>query len=143
MTQLSSAFARITYDISLANFCLVVYNFPLFFSSDAIFFIVEITFKVGDIDYDKTIDKFLPDIMKILQEGEGTNIIVRKAVSAKPELAMKLIKGVVSAMSQSQKDALTVKFLNMKAADICRKLNQYTSTSGLDLVLTDAVAFKK
>ena len=56
---------------------------------------------------------------------------------------MKLIKGVVSAMSQSQKDALTVKFLNMKAADICRKLNQYTSTSGLDLVLTDAVAFKK
>ena len=104
---------------------------------------VEITFKVGDIDYDKTIDKFLPDIMKILQEGEGTNIIVRKAVSANPELAMKLIKGVVSAMSQSQKDALTVKFLNMKAADICRKLNQYTSTSGLDLVLTDAVAFKK
>ena len=104
---------------------------------------VEITFKVGDIDYDKTIDKFLPDIMKILQEGEGTNIIVRKAVSAKPELAMNLIKGVVSAMSQSQKDALTVKFLNMKAADICRKLNQYTSTSGLDLVLTDAVAFKK
>ncbi len=104
---------------------------------------VEMTFRVGDIDYDKTIDKFLPDIMKILQEGEGTNIIVRKAVSAKPELAMKLIKGVVSAMSQSQKDALTVKFLNMKAADICRKLNHYTSTSGLDLVLTDAVAFKK
>ena len=103
----------------------------------------EITFKVGDIDYDKTIDKFLPDIMKILQEGEGTNIIVRKAVSAKPELAMKLIKGVGSAMSQSQKDALAVKCLNMNAADICRKLSQYTSTSGLDLVLTDAVAFKK
>lgn len=103
---------------------------------------IEMTFKVSEIDYDQTIDRFLPDILKILQEDDGTNIIVRKAVGANPELAKKLIKTLVSAMSQSRKDALTVKFLNMKSESICRKLNSYTASSGLDLELTDAVAYK-
>lgn len=103
---------------------------------------IEMTFKVSEIDYDQTIDRFLPDILKILQEDDGTNIIVRKAVGANPELAKKLIKTLVSAMSQSRKDALTVKFLNMKSESICRKLNGFTASSGLDLELTDAVAYK-
>ena len=67
---------------------------------------IELTMQVSDFDYTETLDNFLPDLIRILSEGDDVNPLIRKAVGASPELSKKIVKGILAAMSQKQKEAL-------------------------------------
>ena len=56
---------------------------------------IELTMQVSDFDYTETLDNFLPDLIRILSEGEDVNPLIRKAVGASPELSKKIVKGVL------------------------------------------------
>ena len=53
---------------------------------------IELTMQVSDFDYTETLDNFLPDLIRILSEGEDVNPLIRKAVGASPELSKKIVK---------------------------------------------------
>ena len=52
---------------------------------------IELTMQVSDFDYTETLDNFLPDLIRILSEGEDVNPLIRKAVGASPELSKKIV----------------------------------------------------
>ena len=84
---------------------------------------IELTMQVSEFDYTETLDTFLPDLIKILSESEGVNPLIRKCVGASPEFSKKIVKGILAAMSPKQKEALTVKFLNVYASKLVAQVN--------------------
>ena len=101
---------------------------------------IELTMQVSDFDYTETLDNFLPDLIRILSEGEDVNPLIRKAVGASPELSKKIVKGVLAAMSQKQKEALTVKFLNTNAEKLVSQVNEVAAKNGIVITLDNAKA---
>lgn len=101
---------------------------------------IELTMQVSDFDYTETLDNFLPDLIRILSEGEDVNPLIRKAVGASPELSKKIVKGVLAAMSQKQKEALTVKFLNVYAEKLVAQVNDVAAKNGIVITLDNARA---
>ena len=91
---------------------------------------IELTMQVSDFDYTETLDNFLPDL-------------IRKAVGASPELSKKIVKGVLAAMSQKQKEALTVKFLNTNAEKLVSQVNDVAAKNGIVITLDNAKAVIK
>ena len=104
---------------------------------------IELTMQVSDFDYTETLDNFLPDLIRILSEGEDVNPLIRKAVGASPELSQKIVKGVLAAMSQKQKEALTVKFLNTNAEKLISQVNEVAAKNGIVITLDNAKAVIK
>lgn len=101
---------------------------------------IELTMQVSEFDYTETLDNFLPDIIKILSEGDDVNPLIRKAVGASPELSKKIVKGVLAAMTLKQKEALTVKFLNVYALKLCAQVNEVAKKNGIVITLDNARA---
>ena len=101
---------------------------------------IELTMQVSDFDYTETLDNFLPDLLRILSEGDDVNPLIRKAVGASPELSKKIVKGILAAMSQKQKEALTVKFLNVYAEKLIAQVNDVAAKTGLVITLDNARA---
>ena len=104
---------------------------------------IELTMQVSDFDYTETLDNFLPDLIRILSEGEDVNPLIRKAVGSSPELSKKIVKGVLAAMSQKQKEALTVKFLNTNAEKLVSQVNEVAAKNGIVITLDNAKAVIK
>ena len=104
---------------------------------------IELTMQVSDFDYTETLDNFLPDLIRILSEGEDVNPMIRKAVGASPALSKKIVKTVLAAMSQKQKEALTVKFLNVYAEKIVAQINDVAAKNGIVITLDNAKAVIK
>ena len=96
--------------------------------------------QVSDFDYTETLDNFLPDLIRILSEGDDVNPLIRKAVGAAPELSKKIVKGILAAMSQKQKEALTVKFLNVYAEKLVAQVNDVAAKNGIVITLDNARA---
>ena len=101
---------------------------------------IELTMQVSEFDYTETLDTFLPDIIRILQEGDDVNPLIRKAVGASPELAKKIVKGILAAMTAKQKEALTVKFLNVYAEKLVAQVNDVAARNGIVITLDNAKA---
>ena len=101
---------------------------------------IELTMQVSEFDYTETLDTFLPDIIRILQEGEDVNPLIRKAVGASPEFAKKIVKGILAAMTAKQKEALTVKFLNVYAEKLVAQVNDVAARNGIVITLDNAKA---
>ena len=101
---------------------------------------IELTMQVSDFDYTETLDNFLPDLLRILSEGDDVNPLIRKAVGASPELSKKIVKGILAAMSQKQKEALTVKFLNVYAEKLIAQVNDVAAKNGIIITLDNARA---
>ena len=101
---------------------------------------IELTMQVSDFDYTETLDNFLPDLIRILSEGDDVNPLIRKAVGAAPELSKKIVKGILAAMSQKQKEALTVKFLNVYAEKLVAQVNDVAAKNGIIITLDNARA---
>lgn len=101
---------------------------------------IELTMQVSDFDYTETLDNFLPDLIRILSEGEDVNPMIRKAVGASPALSKKIVKTVLAAMSQKQKEALTVKFLNVYAEKLVAQINDVAAKNGIVITLDNAKA---
>lgn len=104
---------------------------------------IELTMQVSDFDYTETLDNFLPDLIRILSEGEDVNPMIRKAVGASPALSKKIVKTVLAAMSQKQKEALTVKFLNVYAEKLVAQINDVAAKNGIVITLDNAKAVIK
>ena len=96
--------------------------------------------QVSDLEYTETLDNFLPDLIRILSEGDDVNPLIRKAVGASPELSKKIVKGILAAMSQKQKEALTVKFLNVYAEKLVAQVNDVAAKNGIIITLDNARA---
>lgn len=104
---------------------------------------IEITMQVSDFDYSETLERFLPEIMTLLQENDNINPLVRMALTASPDAAKAIVKTILSAMSQSQKEALTVKFLNKNMESLCASLNEVATKNGVILTLENGKAIAK
>lgn len=104
---------------------------------------IELTMQVSDFDYSETLERFLPDIITLLQENDNINPLVRMAISASPDAAKAIVKTILSAMSQSQKEALTVKFLNKNMESLCASLNEVATKNGVILKLENGKAIAK
>lgn len=104
---------------------------------------IELKMQVSDFDYSETLENFLPDIMILLQESENLNPLIRMACSAPPEVAKSVAKTVLAAMSQSQKEALTAKFINRNIDKICKNLNAAAARNGIILRLENGEAIAK
>ncbi len=104
---------------------------------------IELTMQVSDFDYSETLERFLPDIINLLQENESVNPLVRKAITATPDVAKAIVKTILAAMSQSQKEALTVKFLNKNMESLCASLNEVAEKNGVILRLENGKAIAK
>ena len=104
---------------------------------------IELTMQVSDFDYTETLDNFLPDLIRILSEGDEVNPLIRNAVGASPELSKKIVKGILAAMSQKQKEALTVKFLNTNAEKLVSQVNEVAAKNGIVITLDNAKAVIK
>ena len=102
------------------------------------FAMIELTMQVSEFDYTETLDTFLPDLIKILSESEGVNPLIRK--SASPEFSKKIVKGILAAMSPKQKEALTVKFLNVYASKLVSQVNDVAKKNGIVITLDNARA---
>ena len=96
---------------------------------------IELTMQVSEFDYTETLDTFLPDLIKILSESEGVNPLIRKCVGASPEFSKK-----IAAMSPKQKEALTVKFLNVYASKLVAQVNEVAAKNGIVITLDNARA---
>ncbi len=101
---------------------------------------IELTMQVSEFDYTETLDTFLPDIIRILSEGEDVNPLIRKAVGATPELSKKIVKGILAAMTAKQKESLTVKFLNVYAEKLVGQVNDVAKKNGIVITLDNAKA---
>ncbi len=101
---------------------------------------IELTMQVSEFDYTETLDKFLPDLIKILSESEGVNPIIRKCVGASPAFSKKIVKSILAAMTPKQKEALTVKFLNVYASKLITQINEVAAKNGLVITLDNARA---
>lgn len=104
---------------------------------------IELTMQVSDFDYSETLERFLPDIINLLQENESVNPLIRKAITATPDVAKAIVKTILAAMSQSQKEALTVKFLNKNMESLCASLNEVAEKNGVILRLENGKAIAK
>ena len=104
---------------------------------------IELTMQVSDFDYSETLERFIPDIINLLQENESVNPLVRKAITATPDVAKAIVKTILAAMSQSQKEALTVKFLNKNMESLCASLNEVAEKNGVILRLENGKAIAK
>lgn len=104
---------------------------------------IELTMQVSDFDYSETLERFLPDIINLLQENDNVNPLIRMAITATPEMAKSIVKTTLAAMSQSQKEALTVKFLNKNMESLCASLNEVATKNGVLLTLENAKAVAK
>ena len=104
---------------------------------------IELTMQVSDFDYSETLERFLPDIINLLQENENVNPLIRMAVTATPDAAKAIVKTILAAMSQSQKEALTVKFLNKNMESLCASLNEVAEKNGVILKLENGKAIAK
>jgi len=101
---------------------------------------IELTMQVSEFDYTETLDNFLPDLIKILSEGDDVNPLIRKAVGASPEFSKKIVKGILAAMTPKQKEALTVKFLNSYAEKLVGQVNDVAAKNGIVITLDNAKA---
>ena len=101
---------------------------------------IELTMQVCEFDYTETLDNFLPDLIKILSEGDDVNPLIRKAVGASPEFSKKIVKGILAAMTPKQKEALTVKFLNSYAEKLVGQVNDVAAKNGIVITLDNAKA---
>lgn len=101
---------------------------------------IELTMQVSNFDYTETLDNFLPDLIKILSEGDNVNPLIRKAVGASPDFSKKIVKGVLAAMTPKQKEALTVKFLNSYAEKLIAQINEVAANNGIVITLDNARA---
>lgn len=54
---------------------------------------IELTMQVSDFDYTETLDNFLPDLIRILSEGDDVNPLIRKAVGASPRQGAFILRG--------------------------------------------------
>ena len=104
------------------------------------FAMIELTMQVSEFDYTETLDTFLPDLIKILSESEGVNPLIRKCVGASPEFSKNIVKGILAAMSPKQKEALTVKFLNVYASKLVAQVNEVAAKNGIVITLDNARA---
>lgn len=104
---------------------------------------IELTMQVSDFDYSETLERFLPDIINLLQENDNVNPLIRMAITATPEMAKSIVKTILAAMSQSQKEALTVKFLNKNMESLCASLNEVATKNGVILKLENGKAVAK
>ena len=101
---------------------------------------IELTMQVSEFDYTETLDTFLPDIIKILSESSDVNPLIRKCVGASPEFSKKVVKGILGAMTAKQKEALTVKFLNVYAEKLVAQVNDVAAKNGIVITLDNAQA---
>lgn len=104
---------------------------------------IELTMQVSDFDYSETLERFLPDIIGLLQENDSVNPLIRMALTASPDAAKAIVKTILSAMTQSQKEALTVKFLNKNMDNLCASLNDVANKNGVILKLENGKAIAK
>ena len=104
---------------------------------------IELTMQVSDFDYTETLDNFLPDLIRILSEGDDVNPLIRNAVRASPEPSKQIATGTLAAMSQKQKEALTVKFLNTNAEKLVSQVNEVAAKNGIVITLDNAKAVIK
>lgn len=104
---------------------------------------IELTMQVSEFDYSEMLDNFLPDILKLLEESDSVNPLVRKAVLASPEVSKRIVKIILASMTQKQKNALTVKFLNVYASKLCAGVNKLARENGIVITLDNAKAVLK
>ena len=104
---------------------------------------IELTMQVSEFDYSEMLDNFLPDILKLLEESDSVNPLVKKAVLASPDVSKMMVKMILSSMTQKQKDALTVKFLNVYAPKLCAEVNDLARKHGIVITLDNAQAVYK
>lgn len=104
---------------------------------------IELTMQVSDFNYSETLERFLPDIMNLLQESDNVNPLIRIALTSSPDVAKAIVKTILATMSQSQKEALTVKFLNKNMESLCTSLNEVATKNGVLLTLENAKAVAK
>lgn len=104
---------------------------------------IELTMQVSDFDYSETLERFLPDIINLLQENDNVNPLIRMAITATPDISKSIVKTILSAMSQSQKEALTVRFLNKNMDKLCASLNEVAVNNGVILKLENGAASVK
>lgn len=104
---------------------------------------IELTMQVSEFDYTEILDNFLPDIIKLLNDSDNVNPLVRKAVTASPEVSKMIAKMILGTMSQNQKNALTVKFLNVYAEKLCAEVNKIARDKGIVITLDNAKAVLK
>ena len=104
---------------------------------------IELTMQVSEFDYSEMLDNFLPDILKLLEESDSVNPLVRKAVLASPDVSKRIVKIILSSMTQKQKNALTVKFLNVYAPKLCAEVNKLARNNGIVITLDNAKAVLK
>ena len=103
---------------------------------------VEVTFLIDDIDYSERLDSQLPLVFETMSKNGDLNPVL-KAACKSPEATTKIVKGLLKAMTKSQKEKLACKLLTSQREKLMRKMNSLAADYGIVATLKDCRAVVK
>ena len=103
---------------------------------------IEVTFRVENIDYSDRFDSQLPLVFEAMKENGDLNPVMKLACTS-PESTAKVIKGVLKTMTKGQKERLAVRICNSQRARLMRKVNSLAERYGIVGTVTDCTAVVK
>lgn len=103
---------------------------------------VEVTFLIDDIDYSERLDSQLPLVFETMSKNGDLNPVL-KAACKSPEATTKVVKGLLKAMTKSQKEKLACKLLSSQREKLMRKMNSLAEEYGIVATLKDCRAVVK
>ena len=103
---------------------------------------VEVTFLIDDIDYSERLDSQLPLVFETMSKNGDLNPVL-KAACKTPEATTKVVKGLLKAMTKSQKEKLACKLVMAQKEKLMRKMNSLAENYGIIATLKDCKAVVK
>ncbi len=96
---------------------------------------IEISFRVDEIDYDSLADLLLPALLERVENDSIGRFFVRS-----PEAAEQMARKLLDHMSQDQRDALLVRFLSANKEKGAETLEGMAAQNGVKLRITELEA---
>ncbi len=96
---------------------------------------IEISFRIDEIDYDSLADLLLPALLERVENDSIGRLFIRS-----PEAAEQMARRLLEHMSQEQKDGLLVKFLSANKEKGAETLEGMAAQNGVKLRVTELEA---
>ena len=103
---------------------------------------VEVTFLIDDIDYSDRLDSQLPMVFETMSKNGDLNPVLKMACNS-PEATTRVVKGVLKAMTNNQKEKLACKLVSAQRERLMRKLNSLAENYGIIAKVVDCKAVQK
>lgn len=99
---------------------------------------IELTFKIDDIDYDAAAELLLPMLTE--QMANSDNPMLHRLFTGRQRLSVSAAKSFLKVMPQEKKDELMAKYLNTNKSRISKNLIQLAAKYNVYLKIKDIKA---